>query len=198
MEQPAELSYPEPARLADPLPAEQVEAITKNVESLLDDLSMPSGFDKENEAEKRKEFRQRLKTASEVTAIRNRGVENKLTTLLREYDQQIVKDGVQLRSYVTNKLIEIADCGDIKHELKALELLGKITDVGLFTDKSEMVVHHKTSADLEAAIRDRIKKLLGENVIDIMPEDDTPASTPALLSLDEELGLVGDETPPEE
>jgi len=35
-----------------------------------------------------------------------------------------------------------SDCGDTKHELRALELLGKISDVGLFAEKTEINVNH--------------------------------------------------------
>ena len=34
--------------------------------------------------------------------------------------------------------MEIADCGDTRYELKALELLGKHSDIGIFTERSEI------------------------------------------------------------
>jgi len=89
--------------------------------------------------------------------------------LLKSYDQQVVADAVQLRTVITNKLILLADCGDTKYELKALELLGKIQDVGLFSEKSEVTVIHKTSEDLEKAIRDKVRRLIHSNTIDVEP-----------------------------
>ena len=50
---------------------------------------------------------------------------------LRAYGQGRALDVDQVRTALTNKLLEIADCGDIKFELKAIELLGKHSDVGL-------------------------------------------------------------------
>jgi hypothetical protein len=77
--------------------------------------------------------------------------------------------------------MEIANCGDPRYELKALELLGKHSDVGLFTERSEITVTHKNSDTLEAAIKERIKRLLNSDVVDVVPLTDT---------LDTELGVI--------
>jgi hypothetical protein len=53
--------------------------------------------------------------------------------------------------------VELATCGDTKLEIKALELLGKHSDVGLFTERSEITVHHTTSSALEDSIKERVK-----------------------------------------
>jgi hypothetical protein len=98
-------------------------------------------------------------------------VPGELNNQLRAYEQEIVSDPQQVRTYVTNKLIEISGCGDIKHELKALELLGKISVVNLFSENSQVTVKHTTASDLEEAIKERIKRLLGESVIDVTPEE---------------------------
>jgi len=98
--------------------------------------------------------------------------------LIRQFDFQAFADAQQARNFITNKLIKIADCGDPKIELKALELLGKHSDVGLFTERSEVTVHHTSSSSLENSIKERIKRLLNSDVSDITPLDD----------LDEQLG----------
>jgi hypothetical protein len=84
----------------------------------------------------------------------------KLGSILSEYDKKVVEDSAQLRTYVTNKLVEVSGCGDMKHELRALELLGKISDVGLFTEKTEITINHTTDS-LEHAIKDKIARILG-------------------------------------
>jgi hypothetical protein len=84
-----------------------------------------------------------------------------LATILTEYDHQVVEDAAQMRTYVTNKLIEVSSCGDTKQELRALELLGKISDVGLFSEKTEINVTHTTD-QLEHAIKDKINRLMGQ------------------------------------
>ena len=55
-----------------------------------------------------------------------------------------------------------------------MELLGKISDIGLFTEKSEITVTHTTSASLEHAIKDKINRLLGKNEVDISDADFRP------------------------
>lgn len=99
--------------------------------------------------------------------------------LVKRFDFQTFADAQQARNYITNKLLQISDCGDPKLELKALELLGKHSDVGLFTERSEITVTHKTSEDLENSIKDRIKRLLNADVVDVEPliselEDEEP------------------------
>lgn len=86
-----------------------------------------------------------------------------LYMMLSEYDHQVVQDAVQLRRYITNKLIEDTDLADPRHRLRALELLGKISDVGLFSEKTEITVKNVTQEDLEAQIRSKIFKILGNN-----------------------------------
>jgi hypothetical protein len=101
---------------------------------------------------------------------------------LKTYGQQLALDVVAARSAITNKLMELANCGDPKFELKALELLGKHSDIGLFTERSEITVNYKNPEDLENAIKERVKRLLNADIIDI---------TPLNNNLDEELGIAG-------
>ena len=83
-----------------------------------------------------------------------------LKKLLSEYDENVIKSAVQIRNYVTNKLIEETTNHDPKIRIRALELLGKVGDVGLFVERSEITVRHKTTVELEASIKDRISKLM--------------------------------------
>ena len=41
------------------------------------------------------------------------------------------------------------------------------SDIGLFTERSEITIHHTTSASLENSIKDRIKRLLNAEVTDV-------------------------------
>jgi hypothetical protein len=65
--------------------------------------------------------------------------------------------------------MELANYGDPKVELKALELLGKHSDIGLFTSKSEITINYKDPTELENAIKERVKRLLNADIIDITP-----------------------------
>ena len=85
-----------------------------------------------------------------------------LFTMLSDYDHQVVQEAVQLRRFVTNKLIEDAGLSDPRHRLKALELLGKISDVGLFSEKTEITVKNLSQEDLQAQIKNKLFKILGK------------------------------------
>ena len=100
---------------------------------------------------------------------------------LKAYGNQLAMDVHEVRSAVTAKLMELANCGDPKFELKALELLGKHSDIGLFTERSEITVNYKSSGDLENAIKDRVRRLLNADIVDV---------TPIGEDLDAELGVV--------
>jgi len=101
-------------------------------------------------------------------------------SFLRTYGKQLAFDAAQARGAITNKLMEIADCGDTRYELKALELLGKHSDIGIFTERSELTIKYQNPAELEEAIKERVKRLLNASLIDEVPLN---------VDLDEELGV---------
>lgn len=110
-------------------------------------------------------------------ALKNRNTKNltnpntafAAAAFLRTYGQQMALDAAQARSAITHKLMELANCGDPRYELKALELLGKHSDIGLFTERSEITINYKNPEDLEQAIKERVKRLLNADVIDVNP-----------------------------
>ena len=95
------------------------------------------------------------------------GAAKAASVLIKEFDFQAFSDQIQARNFITNKLVSLADSGDPKVELKALELLGKHSDIGLFTERSEITIHHTTSSSLENSIKERIKRLMNANVTDV-------------------------------
>lgn len=82
-----------------------------------------------------------------------------VSRILREYEQEVVKDSKTLRVYVTNKLIIETNDDDPRVRLRALELLGKISDVGLFTDRTELTLNNRSTSDLESSLREKLKRL---------------------------------------
>jgi hypothetical protein len=107
---------------------------------------------------------------------------------IREYGHNLAHDVIEVRAALTNKLLEIANCGETKHELKAIELLGKHSDISLFTERSEININYNSPDSLEKAIKERVKRLLNAEVIDM------PVSG---MDLDEELGVYTPEEPEE-
>lgn len=151
-------------------------AVAGNTAELLVDLGAPLGAD-EDVAKATKKLsdvvkKGKIKNLNEVSTAFG------AAAFLRQYGQQLALDINQVRAALTFKLMELANYGDPKVELKALELLGKHSDIGLFTNKSEITINYKDPTELENAIKERVKRLMNADIIDI---------TPLGQSIDEEL-----------
>jgi len=166
-----DFDHPIPANPTDKEPRDPQEKVKVSATTarLLGELGMPLDMTMAEAAEAQDLFAGHPE--QEPGDVYKQGVAVRLSALLNVYDKQIVDDAVQLRHYITNRLIEISSCGTVKDELRALELLGKISDVGLFTEKQEIIVTHRTSEELEHAIKERVKRLIHSNIIDVTPED---------------------------
>lgn len=86
-------------------------------------------------------------------------VENILTA----YDMEVVRDAKRLRHFVTNRLITETENPDARIRMRALELLGKISDVGLFTERTEITVNNRSTVELENSLRDKLRKLMNKD-----------------------------------
>lgn len=80
--------------------------------------------------------------------------------LIADFDYKVVQSAASLRNYVTNRLIIESNDPSPKIRVQALTLLGKITDVGLFTDKTEINVINRTSEELEAKLHDKLRRYI--------------------------------------
>jgi hypothetical protein len=98
-----------------------------------------------------------------------------IRSYLDEYGRAVVTHAVELRHAVTNRLIEESQNPDPRIRVRALELLGKVSDVGLFADKTEVTVTHQSTDELRAKLREKLVKLtkpvqLGGEIIDVDAE----------------------------
>jgi len=92
---------------------------------------------------------------------------------------------VTVRHLVTNKLILETENPDPRVRIRALDLLGKIADVGLFSEKSEVTVTHQSTDDLKAKLRRKLEKLVNP-VEEIVLDGE-------IIDLDVELGISASE-----
>jgi predicted ATP-grasp superfamily ATP-dependent carboligase len=106
-------------------------------------------------------------------------------TVLDAYSTRVVENAMQIRLLVTNKLILDSDSPDDRTRLRALELLGKITDVGLFTEKSEVTINNRSTQDLLESVRAKIQRLMHPVDVEDVKEVKVNGET---INLDEELG----------
>jgi hypothetical protein len=110
---------------------------------------------------------------------------------LDEYGRAVVQQAVEVRHLVTNRLLEESRNPDPRIRIRALELLGKHCDVGLFSDRSEVTITHQTTDELRERLRDKLQKLVrakpfSPNTIEISGE---------IVDVDEELGLKDHDAP---
>jgi len=105
--------------------------------------------------------------------------------ILKDFGHSVVKSATQVRHLVTNKLIEETENPDPRIRIRALELLGKISDVGLFAEKSEVTITHQTTDDLKEKLREKLTRLVN-------PEPDIEEAIiveDKIIDVDKELGL---------
>ena len=104
-------------------------------------------------------------------------------SILQEFGQSVAESAVQIRHLVTHKLGLEAENRDARVRIRDLELLGKISDVGLFSEKSEITVTHQSTEDLKENLRAKLAKLVN-------PEESNPVTLDGeVIDVDEELGL---------
>ena len=83
-----------------------------------------------------------------------------LVAMLTTYDWAFVEQAQQIRGYCVAQIMEEPKHPDVRVRLKALDMLGRVTEVGLFTEKHE--VKHTVSVDtsaLEAQIEEKLQRL---------------------------------------
>lgn len=83
--------------------------------------------------------------------------ETELQSLLDQYDYQLPNSIGKMRQYVLHKLFKIAEEGEPNLSLKALEILGRVTEIGLFTTKIEIAVTDRPTAELESDLTNLLK-----------------------------------------
>jgi len=114
-----------------------------------------------------------------------------LEAILSEWDQEVLDVSRRLRNYVTNKMIAESVDPDPKQRMRALENLGKISSVGLFSDKIEINVTHRSVDAIEAELAKTLELYMGA-ADEVDPEFEKLATKKSIadIDLDEELGPV--------
>jgi hypothetical protein len=83
-----------------------------------------------------------------------------LVGMLTAYDWEFVEQAKNLRGYAVAKILDDCENPNANIRLKALSLLGKVTEVGLFTEKIEVKKVDASTEELEERIRQRLAKYL--------------------------------------
>lgn len=88
-----------------------------------------------------------------------------LVGLLTAYDWEFVNQAKELRGYTVAKILEETNHPTASIRLKALALLGKVTEVGLFTEKIEVKKTELSDTELDLRIKEKLGKLA--KIVDI-------------------------------
>ena len=120
-----------------------------------------------------------LKEQKELVAkIETPAAVRHLTGMLTAYDWEFVEQARELRGYAVAKILEECENPSANIRLKALSLLGKVTEVGLFTEKIEVKQAPASDAELDQRIKDKLSKFMGViDVIDVSSEVKKSAET---------------------
>lgn len=108
-----------------------------------------------------------------------------INELLQEFSHPVIKHAMQLRYLITNKLILETKSSNPHIRLRALELLGKFAEVGLFVERQEITITHQSTDDLKKRLREKLDILTkktddAQDVVDVGGE---------FINVKEELGL---------
>lgn len=115
--------------------------------------------------------RKALTTLKTPEAVRH------ITGMLAAYDWEFVEQAKELRGYAVAQIFEETKHPDAKIRLKALEMLGKVTEVALFTERVEVKKAEMSDHELEAKIKEKLNKFM--KVVDVVDVRDVSEDTPA-------------------
>jgi hypothetical protein len=102
-----------------------------------------------------------------------------LTGMLTAYDWEFVEQAKELRGYAVSQILEETKHPDAKIRLKALDMLGRVTEVALFTERVEVKNNTLSDAEIEAKIKDKINRFMQvTDVIDVVESQDVVDEAP--------------------
>lgn len=168
----------------------------------LQELGVPSDeeIDAKLQTQAAREAFQKLHFEPNETAQKNAIVQVKtpeavrhLTGMLTAYDWDFIEMAKELRGYTVAKIVEETKHPDAKIRLKALDMLGKVTEVGLFTERIEVKKIDASEEEIEARLQARLEKFLNpEQVIEVEASEPEPTKEVSDSSLDDEISQVAE------
>lgn len=97
--------------------------------------------------------------------------------MVSAYQWRFVEQAEELRSMAVTKIVEETNHPDARIRLKALEMLGKVTEVALFTDRLEVKKTDVSEEELNIRIRQKLEKYMGKADIVDIKTNETSAAT---------------------
>lgn len=104
-----------------------------------------------------------------------------LVGMLTAYDWAFVEQAKELRGYAVSQILEETKHPDAKVRLKALEMLGKVTEIALFTNRVEVKSAEMTNVELDQKIKDKLNRFMGVLDAKVVDVAETNANTDELI-----------------
>lgn len=111
-------------------------------------------------------------THEHLAQIKTPAAVQHLVGMLTAYDWEFVQQAKELRGYTVAKLLEECENPSANIRLKALGLLGKVTEVGLFTDKIEVKKTDLTDEEIDRKLKDKLAKFMGVQDAEVIEDID--------------------------
>ena len=92
--------------------------------------------------------------------------------MVTAYQWKFVEQAEELRSMAVSHIVKEVSHPDARIRLKALEMLGKVTEVALFTDRVAIKSEDVTDEELDARIKEKLGKYMG--AVDIVDVEEIP------------------------
>jgi hypothetical protein len=201
---------PNPAGVGDFIPFEKaapVDILDAQVatDRWLKDLGVPSDTDLDTKSQQnaaREAFTSlnfdvdNAKQRTALAVIKTPAAVQHLSGMLTAYDWEFIHQAKELRGYTVSKILEETKHPDARIRLKALQMLGNVTEVALFTERVEVIKKDASEEEIEKRLRDRLAKFLtpidGATVTDVTPVSESAPPVAPAMTLDEEIGEVAE------
>ena len=79
--------------------------------------------------------------------------------MLTAYDWEFVQQAKEIRGKAVHQLVEEMEHPDARIRLKAIELIGKVTEIGLFTERVSVKKEELADEDLDNRIKEKLAQL---------------------------------------
>ena len=184
-----------PMRIEDLMPEQIVSAAAKTAKDILKRSGFPdvevTDEDVAAATEKFNAYVEKDKSKLSVNQMPRPEAIIKLDQYVTEYDHKVIQHADQIRNVVTNKLLSLSDNRDPKVQLKAVELLGKLADVGMFVEKQEITYKQRTDEELDALLNEKLGILIeGDFTVDQPPVKKpnlSESAAPAVTAVQEKI-----------
>lgn len=173
---------PEYTDLDDASVAELIGAQVQTADWLLE-LGAPTDVpDDAQRAMAREAFAAATIPDADTTLAKNRALMLKtpeevrhLVGMLTAYDWRYVEQAQELRGYIVAKLLDETKHANPNIRLKALKLLGDVTEVGAFTTRVEVTKHDGDAQAIAERLREKLRSMLDKsNVQDVVEKPGAP------------------------